>query len=63
MAAQRLGARRCAARLTPDSAARGLAIVTWSEENYYHKRKQGVLGKLTPVQFEATMIGYFALAA
>lgn len=40
-----------------------LAVVTWLEGKYHRKRKQRRLGKMTPVQFEATMIESVALAA
>jgi transposase InsO family protein len=29
-----------------------LAIVTWIEKTYHHKRRQRRLGRLTPVKFE-----------
>jgi transposase InsO family protein len=29
-----------------------LAIVTWIETKYNRRRRQGALGKLTPVEFE-----------
>lgn len=32
-----------------------LAIVTWIERTYHRRRRQRVLGKLTPVEFEAIM--------
>lgn len=40
-----------------------LSIVGWLEGKYNRKRKQRGLGKTTPIQFEATMIEFFALAA
>jgi len=29
-----------------------LAIVTWIERTYHHRRRQRALGKLTPIQYE-----------
>ena len=40
-----------------------LAIIGWLEGKYHRKRKQRGLGKMTPIQFEATMIESVALAA
>jgi len=40
-----------------------LAIVTWIERTYHRRRRQRVLGKLTPVEFEAIMTTTAASAA
>ena len=40
-----------------------LAIVTWIERTYDRRRRQACLGRLTPVEFEATMNEQVALAA
>ncbi len=40
-----------------------LAIVTWIERTYHRRRRQRVLGKLTPVEFEAIMTKPAASAA
>jgi putative transposase len=32
-----------------------IAIVTWIERTYHRRRRQGALGRLTPVEFEAIM--------
>lgn len=40
-----------------------LAIVAWIEGKYHRKRRQRGLGKLTPVEFEAIMMGAVGLAA
>ena len=32
-----------------------IAIVTWIERTYHRRRRQRVLGTLTPVEFEAIM--------
>ncbi len=40
-----------------------IAIVTWIERTYHRRRRQARLGKLTPVEFEATMRPPMALAA
>ena len=32
-----------------------IAIVTWIERTYHHRRKQAALGKLTPVEYELIM--------
>jgi putative transposase len=34
-----------------------VAIITWIERTYHHRRRQRALGKLTPVEYEA-VIGY-----
>lgn len=40
-----------------------LAIVTWIERTYHRRRQQRVLGKLTPIEFEAIMTTQAASAA
>lgn len=40
-----------------------LAIVTWIERTYHHRRPQDRLGGLTPVEFETTMTPVASLAA
>lgn len=40
-----------------------LAMVTWIERTYHRRRRQRVLGKLTPVEFEAIMTTRAAPAA
>jgi transposase InsO family protein len=37
------------------------AIITWVESTYNHRRRQRVLGKLTPAEFES-LTGYNTLA-
>ena len=37
-----------------------VAIITWIERTYHRRRRQRVLGKLTPIEFEA-IIGETAL--
>ncbi|BCO99656.1 hypothetical protein MINTM018_24260 [Mycobacterium intracellulare] len=32
-----------------------IAIVTWIERTYHRRRRQGALGRLTPVEYEAIM--------
>ena len=32
-----------------------IAIVTWIERTYHRRRRQAALGRLTPIEFEATM--------
>lgn len=32
-----------------------IAIVTWIERTYHRRRRQVALGRLTPIEFEATM--------
>ena len=39
-----------------------LAIIHWIERTYRRRRKQSRLGKLTPVEFEATMKDAVTLA-
>ncbi len=39
-----------------------ITIVTWIERTYHRRRRQARLGKLTPVEFEATMRPSMALA-
>jgi putative transposase len=34
-----------------------VAIITWIERTYHHRRRQRALGKLTPVEYGA-VIGY-----
>ncbi len=33
-----------------------LAIVTWIERTYHRRRRQRVLGKLTPIEFETIYV-------
>lgn len=40
-----------------------IAILTWIERTYHRRRRQARLGKLTPVEFEATMRPSMALLA
>ena len=40
-----------------------LAIVTWIERTYHRRRRQRVLGKLTPIEFEAIVTTQAASAA
>ncbi|MGV0869106.1 IS3 family transposase [Corynebacterium kalidii] len=40
-----------------------IAIVTWIERTYHHRRRQARLGRLTPIEFEAIMTKDVALAA
>ncbi len=40
-----------------------IAIATWIERTYHHRRRQPRLGRLTPVEFEAIMNMPAALAA
>ena len=40
----------------------GLAIMTWIERTYHRRRRQGGLGRLTPIEFE-TICNQSALAA
>ena len=40
-----------------------LAIVTWIERTYHRRRRQRILGKLTPVEFETIMTTQAASAA
>lgn len=40
-----------------------LAIVTWIERTYHRRSRRRVLGKLTPVEFEAIMTTQAASAA
>ena len=39
-----------------------IAIVTWIERTYHRRRRQTALGRLTPIEFEATMNTTVALA-
>ncbi|MGY4646443.1 transposase InsO family protein [Mycobacterium sp. URHB0021] len=32
-----------------------IAIVTWIERTYHHRRRQAALGRLTPIEYEASM--------
>ena len=32
-----------------------IAIVTWTERTYHRRRRQDRLGRLTPIEYEATM--------
>ena len=40
-----------------------LAIVTWIERIYHRRRRQSRLGRLVPIEFEASMNTPAALAA
>jgi putative transposase len=40
-----------------------IAIVTWIERTYHHRRKQAALGRLTPVEYELIMTPQPAAAA
>ncbi|MFV0634486.1 IS3 family transposase [Demequina sp.] len=40
-----------------------IAIVTWIERTYHRRRRQRVLGRLTPIEYEAIMAPQVALAA
>ena len=40
-----------------------IAIVTWIERTYHHRRRQARLGRLTPIEFEAIMTPQTATAA
>jgi len=40
-----------------------VAIVIWIERTYHRRRRQGRLGRLTPIEFEAIMNTPAALAA
>lgn len=40
-----------------------IAIVTWIERTCHRRRRQGRLGRLTPIEFEAVMNTAVALAA
>jgi putative transposase len=40
-----------------------IAIVTWIERTYHRRRRQAVLGRLTPIEFETIMNTPAALAA
>ncbi len=40
-----------------------IAMVTWIERTYHRRRRQRVLGRLTPVEYEAIMNPQVALAA
>src|SRR5699024_2976415 len=40
-----------------------IAIVTWVERTYHRRRRQAALGRLTPIEFEATINTTVALAA
>jgi putative transposase len=40
-----------------------LAIVTWIEDTYHRRRRQRVLGRLTPIEFETIMTTTAATAA
>ena len=37
-----------------------LAIVTWIERTYHRRRRQRVLGKLTPIEFETIYVAAHA---
>jgi transposase InsO family protein len=40
-----------------------VAIVTWIERTYHHRRRQARLGRLTPIEYEAIMTPQTAPAA
>lgn len=40
-----------------------VAIVTWIERTYHHRRRQERLGRMTPIEFETIMTTQVALAA
>jgi putative transposase len=40
-----------------------IAIITWIERTYHRRRRQARLGRLTPIEHEATMTTQVALAA
>lgn len=40
-----------------------IAIVTWIERTYHRRRRQAVLGRLTPIEWETIMNKTVALAA
>ncbi len=40
-----------------------IAIVTWIERTYHRRRRQDVLGRLTPIEWETIMNQTVALAA
>jgi transposase InsO family protein len=40
-----------------------IAIVTWIERTYHRRRRQARLGRLTPIEYEATMTTQVTLAA
>ena len=40
-----------------------IAIVTWIERTYHRRRRQGALGRLTPIEFEAIMTAQAQQAA
>lgn len=40
-----------------------IAIVTWIERTYHHRRRQAALGRLMPIEFETIMNQTLALAA
>jgi putative transposase len=40
-----------------------IAIVTWTERTYHHRRRQAALGRLTPVEYETLMTTTAAQAA
>ena len=40
-----------------------IAIVTWIERTYHHRRKQAALGRLTPAEYELIMTPQTATAA
>lgn len=40
-----------------------IAIVTWIERTYHHRRRQARLGRLTPIEYETIMTPKTATAA
>ncbi len=40
-----------------------IAIVTWIERTYHHRRRQAALNRLTPIEYEMIMTPQTALAA
>ncbi|MBF6207693.1 IS3 family transposase, partial [Streptomyces gardneri] len=40
-----------------------LAIVTWIERTYHRRRRQAILGRLTPVEYETIMTPLASQAA
>ena len=40
-----------------------IAIITWIERTYHHRRRQPALGRLTPTEYETIMTPQTATAA